>query len=198
MSNLPLTEDEDFLNEICDTIITETDKSVPYVFEHDFESKIIPLLQRPWDVNNLDSYRTYVHELFNELRVFSYEPKPKVLFTVPALYPRPYTTVVDDPKAATVGNLVEHLRLSAGRTPFAGDELLLDFMTKISIRESVEVSTLIPLAKILANYGKTFLDDNNEPLYELNVVTENKATVTEGSNVSENETGDSFTDEYDD
>lgn len=194
-------ENAEALGDALDSIIVEAEKQVPYVFENYFIENIIPLLVRPWDEDNLNKYRNYVREFSNELRVISYEETPRVLFHVPALYPRPFTSVVSDDNNATVTNLIEYLHNERGRSPFPQDHILTDFITKISIRESVEESTLIPLIKILAHYDRALEDDNGNPLYDLKEIqgkpTEEKSLTTTASDSEETIT-DSYTDEYDD
>ena len=79
-----LNIDTSAIAEACDAIVENDIKYTPWVFEDVFESEVIPLLVRPWDVNNLNQYRSYVQELTNPLRVISRTRDPVVLFTVPA------------------------------------------------------------------------------------------------------------------
>lgn len=189
MSDLAL--DQDSINAACDAILTNDELIKHYVFEDVFVDRVIDLLVRPWDESNLVKYKDYVKELTNELRVLSNEPKPRVLHVVPALYPRPTTTIPEAGKA-TVGNLTEHLQKERVRSPFPQDEILTDFLTTISIREPVEESVMKPLARILAYYGRVFEDDDGNPLYELEPVKE----TNQGTNVLVEES--SFTDDYED
>lgn len=188
-----LSLDTDSIMDACNAILHEVEINKPYVFEPEFIEKVIPLLVRPWDEANLKAYRQYVHELTNELRILSYEPNPVLIDVVPALYPRPSTTVADE-SSATVGNLVTHLQQERVKSPFPQDKLLTDFLAKISIRQSVEETVLRPLAILLAKYGRVFEDDDGNPLYTLD------GSILDGSETNEDlrQSESSFTDEYED
>lgn len=195
-SNLAI--DSDSIEEICDTLLTQEELNKPYVFEDVFIRDIIPLLVRPWDPDNLVKYNNYVKELTNELRIFSREEKPKLLDTVPALYPRPTTTMPDSTTAATAGNLAQHLQQERLRSPFPQDHIMTDFLLNISITAPVEETVLKPLARILAKYGRAFEDDSGVPLYSLteeNLNDKGKTITLEDSVELEQS---SYSDEYDD
>lgn len=189
MTDLAL--DQDSIDAACDAILENDELIKQYVFEDVFVNDVIDLLVRPWDESNLIKYKDYVKELTNELRILSNEPKPRVLHVVPALYPRPVTTIPEAGKA-TVGNLTEYLQKERIRSPFPQDEILTEFLTTISIREPVEESVMKPLARILAYYGRAFEDDEGNPLYELEPVSETLESIKDNDGES------SFTDEYED
>lgn len=190
-----LNIDTSAIAEACDAIVENDIKYTPWVFEDVFESEVIPLLVRPWDVNNLNQYRSYVQELTNPLRVISRTRDPVVLFTVPAMYPRPFTTTVGEPGVPSVANLSDHIAQQAIRSPFPMDHLMTDFLNKISIHDTVEDSVLRPLALILAKYGRALEDDDHQPLYALDGAV--KSTVgTDNENLEDSE--GSFSDEYED
>ncbi len=189
-----LSIDSDSLGEICATIIKNDELSVPYVFEDVFKAYVLPLLVRPWDKNNLIKYREYVVELTNELRIISREKDAKVVGVVPALYPRPYTTVVGDANEASVSHLAEHIYKENTRSPFPMDHLMTDFLNKISIRFDVEDVVLKPLALLLAKYGRVFEEDDGTPLYAL----DDRPVSSSGKVIEDSESQDSFSDEYED
>lgn len=162
----PLTIDADSIEEICSTILHNEELNKPYVFEDVFIRDVIPLLVRPWDPNNLTKYMKYVKELTNELRVITREVEAKVIHVVPAMYPRPVTTMPET-NAATAGNLAQHLQLLRLRTPIPQDHIMTDFLIAISSGDPVEDSVLKPLARILAHYGRALEDDDGTPLYRL-------------------------------
>lgn len=197
MSN-NLAIDSDSIGEICDTLLAQEELNKPYVFEDVFIRDIIPLLVRPWDPDNLVKYNHYVKELTNELRILSREEKPQLLDTVPALYPRPTSTMPDSTTAATAGNLAQHLQQERLRSPFPQDHIMTDFLLRISATTPVEESVLKPLARILAKYGRAFEDDDGVPLYSLTEDNLNpKAKVDSLQELVELEQS-SYSDEYDD
>lgn len=193
-SNLAI--DSDSIEEICDTLLTQEELNKPYVFEDVFIRDIIPLLVRPWDPDNLVKYNNYVKELTNELRILSREEKPQLLDTVPALYPRPTSTMPDSPTAATAGNLAQHLQQERLRNPFPQDHIMTDFLLRISATAPVEETVLKPLARILAKYGRAFEDDNGVPLYSL--TTDNLSDKVNPTQELPELEQSSYSDEYDD
>lgn len=197
MSN-NLAIDSDSIEEICNTLLAQEELNKPYVFEDVFIRDIIPLLVRPWDPDNLVKYNQYVKELTNELRILSREEKPQLLDTVPALYPRPTSTMPDSPTAATAGNLAQHLQQERLRSPFPQDHIMTDFLLRISATTPVEESVLKPLARILAKYGRAFEDDNGVPLYSLTEDNLNPKTNVDSLQDSVELEQSSYSDEYDD
>ncbi len=197
MSN-NLAIDSDSIGEICNTLLAQEELNKPYVFEDVFIRDIIPLLVRPWDSDNLVKYNHYVKELTNELRILSREEKPQLLDTVPALYPRPTSTMPDSPTAATAGNLAQHLQQERLRSPFPQDHIMTDFLLRISATTPVEESVLKPLARILAKYGRAFEDDNGVPLYSLTEDNLNPKTKVDSLQDSVELEQSSYSDEYDD
>lgn len=187
--------DTSAITEACETIIANDIKYTPWIFEDQFIDEVIPLLVRPWDVGNLTRYRDYVVELTNPLRVISRTREPVVLYTVPAMYPRPTTSSTGEPGDASVANLSDHIAQQSIRSPFSMDHLMTDFLNKISITDSVENTVLKPLAIILAKHGRALEDDNHQPLYTLDGSALPASNVQ--STVTESETG-SFSDEYED
>lgn len=152
----------------CADILANDRLQTPIVGEDVFINTIIPLLQRPWNERNLANYKKYVGELTMGLRVAGVrDGKTVELFTVPALHAR-VDTSQSSAEGITVGHLVEHaatLRLRGTNEPV--ERYVTDYLHKISQIVPIEQKLIIPLGGILAYYGKTFLDDEGNPLYTL-------------------------------
>lgn len=156
------------LERAMDDILANDARQTPIVSEDVFISQIIPLLQRPWDEDNLRKYKRYVAELVQPLRVAGVRNgETVVLFTVPALHAAvdttsPITTGI------TVNQLVEHASIMRARHSSENvDIYVAEYLHQISNQLTPEQKLLIPLAAILGIYGKTFLDDMGNPLYSL-------------------------------
>lgn len=156
------------IDRACNDILANDVKQTPIVGEDVFVNQIIPLLQRPWDERNIAIYKRYVHELTMPLRVAgNINGETAVLFTVPPLHARVDTSMsgIHD---ITVGHLVEHASLLRHRgTTEPVDKYVAEYLHKISQLVPIEDKLLVPLAGILAYYGKTFVDDGGFPLYSL-------------------------------
>lgn len=152
----------------CNDILANDELQTPIVTEQVFEEQIIPLLQRPWDENNIARYKRYVAELTMPLRVAGVrDGETIVLFTVPPLHARVDTSMsgIHD---ITVNHLVEHASMLRHRgTNEPVDKYVTEYLHSISQLVPIEDKLLVPIGAILSLYGKTFLDDGGFPLYSL-------------------------------
>lgn len=166
-------------------ILANDERQTPIVGEDVFISQIIPLLQRPWDEDNLRKYKRYVAELTQPLRVAGVrDGKTVVLFTVPALH-APVDTTSPIATGITVNQLVEHASIMRSRhTGENVDHYVAEYLHEISNQLPPEQKLLVPLGAILGVYGKTFLDEMGHPLYSLEGVA-NPVTGVISSDVEE-------------
>lgn len=72
-----------------------------------------------------------------------------------------------DGQTASISHVLDHIARDRHRTIQNLDPYIVEFLTDVSIKNSIDHQVLLPLAKILAMYGRTFEDDNGEPLYSL-------------------------------
>lgn len=170
---------------------------MPIITEDRFIKEVIPLLQHPWTDDNLNQYRKHVKELTNPLRVAGRGEgnETVVLFTVPALYPRPGTTM------SKVGDLspqqlILYVRNEHDRGNHEYDHYVAEYLKAIAGHGDITEDVLKPIALILARYDKTFVDFNGKPLYELGPVTGGGAVKADYAPRSEDTfVSDGFTDE---
>ncbi|BEG72700.1 hypothetical protein [Pseudomonas phage PA1C] len=183
------------IDDCLNTIIANDEMQLPIILEDRFVKEVLPLLVRPWDTDNLTRYRKYVLELTNPLRVASNEAEPKILFTVPALYPRPATSWAADATTASISHVVDYIAIERERSLQDLEPYITEFLSSVSITTTVDKSVLIPLANILAMYNRTFEDESGNPLYTLA-----GGVPVKGSNGSVRQQADtsSFDDDYED
>jgi hypothetical protein len=153
----------------CADILSNDERQTPVVAEDVFEHQIVPLLQRPWDENNLARYKRYVVELTMPLRVAGVrDGKTVTLFTVPPLHARVDTSMSSTNGGITVNHLIEHASMLRHRgTNEPVEQYITEYLHQISQIVPIEEKLLVPVGAILALYGKTFLDDEGNPLYSL-------------------------------
>lgn len=138
----------------------------PIVDENTFINQIIPLLVHPWKEENLVSYKRFVKELHQPLRVAGIvDGVSKVLFTVPPLYQKP-TTSMSAAGDVGVSHLLDYLARERERTPYQSGEVLNEFLVRIT-GSPITDGTLRPMALILAQYGRAFEDSDGNPLYSV-------------------------------
>lgn len=169
---------------------------MPIITEERFIKEVLPLLQHPWSEDNLNLYRRHVKELTNPLRVAGRGENNQtvVLFTVPALYPRPNSTI---PKRGdfSAQQLILYVRNEHDRGNHEYDHYVAEYLQAIAGHGDITDEVLKPLALILARYDKTFVDVMGKPLYELGPQT-GGASKTEYAPRSEDTfASDGFTDE---
>lgn len=159
------------LDRAMNDILANDAIQTPIVGEDVFISQVIPLLQRPWDEDNLRKYRRYVVELTQPLRVAGVrDGETIVLFTVPPMHAAvdttsPITTGI------TINQLVEYASIMRSRhTAENVDGYVTEYLHNISNQLPPEQKLLVPLGAILGIYGKTFLDDMGHPMYSLDGV----------------------------
>lgn len=155
------------ISSAADTIIANDEMHVPIILEDRFIKDVIPILVRPWDKKHLEAYKRFVVELTNPLRVATNEREPKVAFVVPALYPRPSTTWSANGQTASIAHVVDYIALERSRSIHNLDPYITEYLSSVSIKSTVDQSVLLPLAHILAMYGRTFEDEQGQPLYSL-------------------------------
>lgn len=165
------------IDDCLSTILGNDERQKPIILESDFIKKVLPLLMHPFTENNLIEYKKYVVELTNPLRVASNEKESKILFEVPPMYLRPSTTITADSQTASIGNVLEHISIQRERTLEDFEPLILEYLTHVSLKTTPHKDILLPLANILARYGRTFVDDKGVPLYTLDN-SDSKAIIT--------------------
>lgn len=90
------------------------------------------------------------------------------LFTVPPLHARVDTSMSSTNGGITVNHLIEHASILRHRgTNEPVERYITEYLHQISQIVPIEEKLLIPVGAILALYGKTFLDDEGNPLYSL-------------------------------
>lgn len=179
------------------TAITEAvEIRMPIITEDRFVKEVLPILQHPWTEENLNRYRKYVKELTNPLRVAGRGEgnSTVVLFTVPALYPRPNSTI---PKRGdfSAQQLILYVRNEHDRGNHEYDHYVAEYLHAIAGHGDIATEVLKPLALILSRYDKTFVDFNGKPLYELAPGKEGATKAGYAPRSEDTFASDGFTDE---
>lgn len=167
--NTKVTDSDNMIMDAMQAMVTIHQKEIPIVHEDVFINKILPLLECPWAPGALDEYRKYVHELSNPLRVASVNTKEAVvLFTVPALYPRPSVAISSGENVASISDVMVYYNKEHNRNPRAGyAKEAAQFLERCIYSEPLEKQLIQALIQILAAYGKVLKNTDGTPLYEL-------------------------------
>lgn len=177
-------------------IMHAVDIRMPIITEDRFIKEVLPLLQHPWSEDNLNLYRRHVKELTNPLRVAGRGENNQtvVLFTVPALYPRPNSTI---PKRGdfSAQQLILYVRNEHDRGNHEYDHYVAEYLQAIAGHGDITDEVLKPLALILARYDKTFVDVMGKPLYELGPQTGGAGKTEYAPRSEDTFASDGFTDE---
>lgn len=141
---------------------------LPIVTEDKFIKDVLPILQHPWSEENLLRWLKIVKEPMNPLRVAGKGEgnETVVLFTVPALYPRPASTT-SKPGEVSPRQLIDYVKNENDRGNHEYDHYVPEFLFSIAGHGDITEEVLKPLAHILARYDRTFTDIAGKPLYDL-------------------------------
>ncbi|BDR25169.1 hypothetical protein fnug_79 [Pseudomonas phage fnug] len=167
--NTRVTDSDNMIMDAMQAMVSIHQKEIPIVHEDVFVKNILPLLECPWAPGALDEYRKYVHELSNPLRVASVNTKEAVvLFTVPALYPRPSVAISSGENVASISNVMDYYNKEHNRNPRGGfAKEAAQFLERCIYNEPLEKQLLQVLIQILAAYGRVLKNTDGTPLYEL-------------------------------
>lgn len=141
---------------------------LPIVTEDKFIRDVLPILQHPWSDENLKAWLRIVKEPMNPLRVAGRGEgnETVVLFTVPALYPRPGSTT-NQPGMVSARQLIDYVKNENDRGNHEYDHYVPEFLQKIAGHGDITEEVLKPIAMILSRYDLTFTDLMGKPLYDL-------------------------------
>lgn len=150
---------------------------LPIVTEDKFIKDVLPILQHPWSEDNMLRWLKIVKEPMNPLRVAGKGEgnDTVVLFTVPALYPRPSSTT-SRPGEVSPRQLIDYVKNENDRGNHEFDHYVPEFLFSIAGHGDITEEVLKPIALILARYDLTFTDIAGKPLYELGPNTGGSAT----------------------
>lgn len=156
---------------------------LPIVTEDKFIKDVLPILQHPWSEDNLLRWLKIVKEPMNPLRVAGKGNgnETVVLFTVPALYPRPASTT-SRPGEVSPRQLIDYVKNENDRGNHEFDHYVPEFLFSIAGHGDITEEVLKPIALILARYDLTFTDIAGKPLYELGPNT-GGSTVNKHANI---------------
>lgn len=141
---------------------------MPIITEDKFIRDVLPILQHPWSQTNLERWIKIVKEPMNPLRVAGKGEgnETVVLFTVPALYPRPSSTIAQKGEV-TPQQLISYVKNENDRGNHEYDHYVPEFLMSIAGHGEITEDVLRPIALILSRYDLTFVDVMGKPLYEL-------------------------------
>jgi hypothetical protein len=77
------------------------------------------------------------------------------------------TSVAASGDTVSISHVVDHVVRMRERDPSVSFDHVTDFIKAISATRSVEDAVLKPVARILAQYGRVFEDEDGNPLYRL-------------------------------
>jgi hypothetical protein len=142
------------VDDFSSKILAGIEANMPTINETGFRAYVIPLLEKLFVPDSIQKYKRFCGDLSNPLRVHADNDKNNILFTVPAVFQIPLTTIPQMEGGLTVADVIANMgRYRDLNQSAVIDDTMQSFLDDITIVPDKDETIIIPIDNILRKYG---------------------------------------------